>query len=715
MLLNRLCLLTGASALAIAWSAQAQEKTPATQLDAVTVTATRSESTVGDVPSTVSVITDREIDRRNYQDIRDLTRYEPGVSVGNDPSRSGARNFVIRGIGENRVLVTIDGTRVPEFARSSPTFNRDYVDVDSLKRVEIVRGPSSALYGSDAIGGVVAFFTKDPGDYLAEVGMDWFAGLKAGFDSADQGFAETVTLAGRSGPTEALLLFTRRDAEELDNEGAIAPNPQESSVNNLLGKVVLRLTDADTLKLTGEYRDSEVQTDIRSDLSAIVTASLGDDKTVRRRFSAEYERAAPVGFVDRLSARAYYSEVERTENSDQRRISAGQPRLRATEQRFEQSITGGDVQFETALALWGVPQRLTYGVDLAYYETTRPRDRFERDLVTGAVTRTVAGESFPAKSFPDSNTLLTGVYLQDEIALMNGRLTLMPAVRLDYYRLDPHPDADFERNNTGAPVKTVTDLAVSPKLGAVYRLDHAYSVYGGYARGFRAPPYDDANIGFANPAFGYVVIPNPDLSAETSDGFEAGLRGNFADGSSFSVTGFYNLYQNFIDQVAVGQQNGLTVLQSRNRDTVSIWGVEGRGQLRLDHGFSVLGSFAYARGTDLETKEPIDSVDPFKAVVGLRYDDPADPWGAELIGTFVPRKNRTSDAGFFEAPSFATLDLLAYWDFSENLSVSAGIFNITDEKYWIAQDVLGFAGNRTDLDRFTQPGVSVAVNARLRF
>lgn len=169
------------------------------RLDPVTVTATCGERPVDEVPGTVSVITDAEIDRRLVSSPRDLLRYGPGVSIGKDPSRSGLTNCTIRGIGGNRVLVQVDGARLPDFPATSPTFNRDYVDLHTVSRVEIVRGPASSLDGSDAIGGVVAYITKDPADYLAEFGRDVFASAKTAYDGADRSLSTAATLAGRAG------------------------------------------------------------------------------------------------------------------------------------------------------------------------------------------------------------------------------------------------------------------------------------------------------------------------------------------------------------------------------------------------------------------------------------------------------------------------------------------------------------------------------------
>ncbi|HEX2115702.1 MAG TPA: TonB-dependent hemoglobin/transferrin/lactoferrin family receptor [Alphaproteobacteria bacterium] len=711
----------------IAAGAAAQEvgRTPATVLDAVTSTATRNERAVRDVPGTVTVIDSEEIERRNVNNTRDLIRYEPGVSVSNSPTRAGRGNYVIRGIGENRVLLTVDGVRVPDFpANSQPgTFTRDYIDLESVKRVEIVRGPASALYGSDAIGGVVAYVTKDPADYLGLVGKDWYISGKGGFDSADTSFTETATAAGRSGPVEALLLATRRDGSESEIKGSLSPNPQDYDVNNLLGKLVFRVSDVDRLRFTGEFTERHTDTDIRSELGAVagvpgtfVTDSKGDDYTRRRRLSLDHAHDAPIGFVDRVLVRASYQEVDRTEHSDQFRLVGASRRLRVTDQAFSQDITSFDLQLESN-AEFGLSHRFTYGFDVDFTNTTRPRDRTEFNLTTGTSTKSVAGETFPTKTFPDTETVLGGFYLQDEMKAMGDRLIVIPAVRFDYYSMKPSPDRAFLINSPGisGQVSDVSETAVSPKLGAVYKLTDIHSVFAQYAHGFRSPPYDDANIGFTNAAFGYQILPNPDLKPETSDGFELGLRGGFKDGSSYQLAAFYTLYKDFIEQRSIGTgPTGLLQFQSRNLDEVEIYGAEAKGDWRITNTVSLLGAVAYARGTDKQTGLPVDSVDPLKLVAGVRYEDPKD-WGVEFVGTTVARKSRNSDPAFFQAPGFAVFDLLGHYDIGTGFSINAGIFNIFDKKYWIAQDVVGVAASNPQLDLFTQPGTTFAVNAVLRW
>ena len=172
----------------------------AAEIEYITVTATRVERLLEDVPATVSIISADEVEKNLSRDIRDLIRYEPGVSVGGS-NRFGLNGITIRGIGDDRVLTQVDGVpTIDEYNFGAfMTARRDFVDVDALKTVEVVRGPASSLYGSDALGGVVSFLTKDPEDYLEAVERPWYLSAKGGYSSEDNSFLTTATAVGGGG------------------------------------------------------------------------------------------------------------------------------------------------------------------------------------------------------------------------------------------------------------------------------------------------------------------------------------------------------------------------------------------------------------------------------------------------------------------------------------------------------------------------------------
>ncbi|MBX3505509.1 MAG: TonB-dependent hemoglobin/transferrin/lactoferrin family receptor [Parvibaculum sp.] len=732
-------LLLATASLAAISTAHAQDtasseeeaaKPRATQLDTVTSTATRNPTAINDVAGTVSVITADELERRNAVRMQDIIRYEPGVSVGNAPNRGGATNFTIRGIGGNRVLVLVDGLNTPDFPGSnigSPSsYTRDFFDLDSMKKVEIIRGPSSALYGSDGLGGIVAYETKDPADYLDGTGKDWYASVKAGYASAGKTFSETVTGAKRAGNVEMLALYTRRDGEEVEPNSSATPNPSDSWSNAFLGKLVFNGLWGNSLKLTGEFNERNEEIDILTDrgtsFGTTTLSSLAEDVTKRSSFAATFSQNLPFAIADSAEYKLSYTKVDRNENTVQLRQTGPTQFLRVSDFAFYQDIWAADLQFNLSREIFGARHEFTYGLTADYTETSRPRYRTQTNLTTGVTTNIIGGEVYPNKNFPDTNTTKLGVFVQDSIDL--GRLNVTPAVRFDYYNLKPKPDQLFANASAGAfAVHEMTEMEVSPKLGLTYDVTEEYTLFAQYAHGFRAPPYDNANFGYANAASFYEIIPNPDLKPETSDGFEAGLRGKFRDGSSFSVASFYNMYEDFIESVTVASAPppGLTTFQYQNLSEVTIYGAEARGEYRFLPEWALKGSVAYARGKNDVTGEPLASVDPLKFVAGIAYE--GDVWGAELVATRAERHDRVPSTVLvngvaqpaFIAPSYTVVDFMAYYDLNESFTINAGIFNIFDEEYYLAQDVNGLAANNANLGNYAQVGRNFGVNATLRF
>lgn len=708
-------IVTVAAALtSAATAAVAAPKSEPSELDDITVSAERRPTTVKDATATVSVKPGEALDQKAVTRPADLVADEPGVSVGNQPARAGAGNYTIRGIGDNRVLLIEDGVKVPDYPvtqKGPGLYTRDVVDFENLKQVEIVRGPASALHGSDALGGVVSFVTKDPEDFLKLTGKDWYLGLKAAYDSADKSIAETTTVAGRKGPWSAMLSYTRRDGEELQSTSAVPVNPQIHQRNDVFGKLVYETPDAGRIRATFEVFDKTDRATMLSDLSASVLSSRTNDTTQRARISLDWTRQLDGPWADEFSAKLYWTALDRRERNPQDRLSAGTPRVRMTTNDYEQSIVGGDLQFSAKRDWWGLSHDLTWGVTASHTSTSRLRDRWEYDPATGLTTRIVGGDTYPNKLFPDTGTTQMAAFVQDSIRW--GAFRLIPALRLDYYHLQPHADALLAAST---PVLAQTEVALSPKLGASWDLNDTWRVTAQYARGFRAPPYDNANFAYSNPLFGYEILPNGNLKPETSDGFEAGVRAGFADGSSLQLTGFYNLYSDFIDTKLVGfSSGGLMQFQYVNLSRAVIWGAEAKGEWRVAPKWTVKGALAYAQGEDSDTKKPLDSVDPLTGTLAVAFA-PDENWRLEGRMRAAAGKTRVSDdATVFKPGGWTTFDAFATYEMKPRFTVNAGVFNIFDKSYFSAQDVAGLLASNPLLETYRATGRTFAINATVRF
>ena len=727
--MTRISLLLGsalASLASPAWAADADVASD--DVDAITVTATRLPAAVGEVPATVTVIDEQRIADELVTDVRDLVRFEPGVSVPRAPARFGAAfgstgrdgnsGFTIRGIGGNRVLIQVDGIRVPDgFGFGAQLAGRgDYVDVGVIRSVEILRGPASALYGSDGLAGAVSFQTSDPEDLLdggrAITGM-----LRVGYDSASQEFSETGILAGRSGRWSGLVSYTRRDGEELDNEGEVGgtgaartrPNPQDTRSNALLGKIVFAPNDAHRLRLTAEYADSFVFTDVLSGRTASVVDLFGRDTTERQRVSLDW-RYSGGGALDFAQVAVYWQDGENRQFTfEDRQPLVDRERLNT----FENRVIGTSAEARASFATGPLRHNIAFGGDLSV-----TRQRGVRD---GTVPP--AGETFPTRAFPVTDFTLAGLFLGDRIDF-GGGISLYPALRFDHYSLDASDDPLLPTFNESDQ----SGSRITPRIGLVWTFAPNVSLFGNYAQGFKAPAPAQVNNFFENltsPFFAYRSLPNPDLRPETSETFEAGLRyqGPIAHAS---LTGFVGRYDDFISQEQVGGIGTIAdpiIFQFVNLDRVEIEGIEGRAGLAFPSGFNADFAFAWATGDIIDptgASRPLSTIDPLKVVAGVGWRDPAGRFGAQLHLTAVDRKSLGSSAGVCSAACFrpaasTVFDLTAFWRINDNFTVRAGLFNVTDAKYAYWSDVIGLLETSPGRDAYTQPGRNARVSLTARF
>lgn len=724
-----------------------QEGRNLSPLETVVVTATRGPRAVEDVAGTITVKKSRQIQAEMSRDIKDLIRYEPGISVANSAGRFGLSGFNVRGIDANRVLIEVDGVPIPDsFSIGSfASAGRDFVDLETLKQVEILRGPASSLYGSDAIGGVVAFVTKDPQDLIASDDDSFQAGGRASWFEADDSYSATATGAWQGDTLSAMLAYTRRDGHELDNQGDVnsidstrtTPDPQDYSSDSVLGKFIWGRADGQRLRLTVESTTKNSFTDAISGRrtqalgpTTVQTLDLtGNDDKDRNRVTIDQDFVLDSGIAEEGSWQLYWQDSETVQRTEELRLNTGAgpafETLRNRRASFLQEVLGGELTLRKKVETASTAHTFTYGLELLRTDTEQMRDGTQTNLSTGDVTNVVQPDTFPVRDFPLTETVEAAVFIQDEISLATGRWTIVPGLRADYYDLNPTADAIYTEDNPVFAPEGMDNTNVSPKIGVVRQIGDSLSAYGQYAEGFRAPPYNDVNVGFTNLAFGYTAIPNPDLKSESSQGFEIGLRGG-QGGNYFSVAAFHNDYEDFIESfVAIGIDpgSGLLIFQSQNISEARIYGVEFRGGLDLGSfndrlsGWQLRTSIAWARGDDETADLPLNSVDPLKGVLGIGYAGTSERWGAELVLTAVDRKDRIDESAGpqFSSPGYELLDLLAHVNLGERTTLRFGLTNLTDEKYWEWSDVRGRPAGDPVIDRYSRPGRAASASINFRF
>lgn len=701
----------------------------------IVVTATRIPLQIADAPATVTVIDDEQIADDLATDIKDLVRYEPGVSVRRAPARFGAalgatgrarnEDFIIRGIGGNRVLIQVDGIRSPQgFSFGAQDAGRGgYTDVSLVKSVEILRGPASALYGSDGLAGAISFTTSDPVD-LVEAGQRFGGFVRASYSSADEEFTETAALAGIFGDVSAMLSYTRRDFHELENAGEVdglgsgrtLPNPQDGTSDAFLGKLLWD-TGAHRVRLTGEYLETEVATDILSGQgpaflfgpfpSWIVDDLTALDTTERGRVSLDWTYAGE-DVIDYAHAAAYYQDGQDVQFTDEDRSPVGAtPRPdRERLNTFENEVYGASAEARSVFGGDAFRTTLAFGGDISWTRQEGLRDGTEPPF----------GEVFPTRAFPATDFMLGGLFLASEFTFFDGALTLFPALRYDFYDLDPTDDPLLPEFAGSAQ----SDDRLSPKLGVTVRLADDVLLYANYAQGFRAPTPYQVNNFFENLAYGYTSLPNPDLGPETSESWEGGIKFS-TEAVSLQLAAFTADYDDFISQQVVG--GSFTPMdpaqyQFVNYDAVAIEGVEAKANFRMGNGFYSRFAIAYADGDILspgQAPAPLDTIDPLNLVLGIGYRQPQGRFGGELIATHHARKPLDETDGGYRPDAFTILDATAFFAVTDALKLRAGIFNIFDEKYAYWQDVRGLSATSTTTDAYTRPGRNASVSLSFQF
>ncbi|MCY4040589.1 MAG: TonB-dependent hemoglobin/transferrin/lactoferrin family receptor [Gammaproteobacteria bacterium] len=702
------------------------------RIEHLIVVATRTERTANEVAATVSYKTAEALEAELAQDIADAVRYEPGVSVGGTGSRFGLSGFNIRGIDGNRVLTMVDGIRVADEFSFGPFLSarRDFVDIDSLSRLEIARGPVSSLYGSDALGGVVALRTKQPHDYLEESELA-SASIRTGYSSADDAYLASVGLAGQAGPFASLIRYTERSGHESDNSGSVGgtgsarehPDPLTTDSANLVMKLDFEPFDAHRVSLTLDQYEHDLKSDILSDAGSVtygnrVNSRRADDARSRERISLGYQFDGALLFADHIEATVYRQDSETYQLTTEDRTTArGSEQTRFRESTYDQRVEGMWGHLLKRFSTGAANHQLSVGMDYYATKSGSLRNGATTDS-TGAPVREFA--AFPTRDFPLTEVTALAAFVQDELSLFDGRLLLSPGIRWDRFEARARVDSVYREGNPGtAPPQDYDAEELTAKLGAIYKFNNVASVYARFAEGFRAPPYDDVNVGFTNVLGGYKTIANPELSSESSEGIELGARLT-GDEAQLHVAVFRNEYKNFIESFAIAPAflrsggidpgDGFRTFQSVNRGQVTIEGWEMSAFWTPHPRWQLRAAFAYAEGADQERDAPLNSVEPFNAVLGVGYSAPGDRWGARLIGTYSSDKDDSdidSEDPRFPTDAYGVIDFHAYARIGERASVNLGVFNLTDANYIRWVDTAGIGSDAPA--RFSQPGINAAI------
>jgi hemoglobin/transferrin/lactoferrin receptor protein len=693
--------------LLAATDSSSDQNTSVAKLDTVVVSGTRTEKILLDTPASVSVITEEDIQRSGAEQMGELLRDVPGVTI-TDSSVAGTKKIRIRGeIGSN-VLILVDGQEVSEqrsFHAGAPLLVDPYI----VERIEVVKGPASVLYGSKAIGGVVNVITKKGGDRPLQ------AELNGSFDSSTNGYNANAQLYGSANDFDYRLSVSRaehgdrkvpngtNDNIAYKNKDGVLENSSfdNSNVNGYLAYNMENMTIGGRIE---SYKsDTESHTDNGIIEGGLDGFQLDLPKQDRKKFSIFLEETDVTQSLVKMRLDAFHQIRDRDflqdlEVNSPNFVGPGSNLLVDIDLRtvYEQKNSGLQGQFDF---VFHPDHYIVSGFEYSY-------DEMDSNVTTS--TRTVGtGLPFPPFAFDTTDTTDVTVeshqetiafYMQDEWSL-NDDMAVTAGIRQTW--------VDTELDEENSPVLDELDSDESRAVGSlafVYSGIEDTAIRAGWSQGFRVATLLELLEGTPHGGSG-VLYANPDLDPETSNNYEIGLR---FDKQQFTFDGavFYTEAEDYITTVDCTSTSasctapfGPDDRQYTNVNGANTFGLELFSAYQfIDSPFSIYSNLTYLR-REFEFSEFSTyhtGLPDFEGRVGLEvattYNN-IDYWGDLYVrGAVDSDEESPVDTGreIEHHSGWATLNLSVGADIGTKnpINVSMHVNNILDQTYTASQESL---------------------------
>ena len=680
-------------------------------LDAIVVTATRIEEKNFYVPySAESLDGETLTSRKAFRTLPEALREVPGVMV--QKTGYGQGSPFIRGFTSQRTLLLIDGIRLNNAVfREGPNQYWNTVDPLTIDRLEVVKGPSSVLHGSDAIGGTVNVITRGREPFasneMLDGNFDWGGRAYYRFASAEDSHVARAELAAY-GTLVGVLggvsyknfgdLSGGRDTGEMSNTGYDEIDGDFKGIFRLHPDLELVLAfqavhqdevpRTHSTTFSRSFRGTDIGTDFKRDL---------DQRRYLGYMQLHWKPEAP--WLSRVSFSTSYHQQEEEEV----RIRSN---MRTRRQGFEDGTFGSSIQLESPSPVG----TLTYGVEYYHDEV----DSFFKEYNPDGSLREVRPRGPVAD---DASYDLLGAYLQDSFRPVD-RLEVILGGRFNYAHaaaeeVDPDPSS---APNFGEINEDFSSAVGSVRL--LYEVMDEWNLFGGVSQGFRAPNLSDLTR-FDVARSGEVETPAPDLDPENFVSFEAGSKVLIED---LRLQGYASYHYTLIDEMIVRFPTGNTIdgdpeVTKDNVGDGFIHGVEVGLSWNFYDDFTAFGNFTWLEGEvdtfvgNRKSREPLSRIQPATGLLGLRWDSPQKKYWVEGTVTIVDNQGRLSPRDEADTqrippggtPGYTVYTLRGGVEVIKGLNLFGAVENITDVDY----RVHGSGQN--------EPGTNVLLGADWKF
>ncbi|SPL70204.1 TonB-dependent receptor domain-containing protein [Acinetobacter stercoris] len=674
-----------------------QEEQNQNKLETIVLTASGQATDIKDAPASISVITAEDIAKRPVASLADLIKRVPGVTGGLSTNGDGSK-IKLRGLPENYTLILIDGKRIGSSRDTNyrPDLGRqdlNWITPDIIERIEVVRGPMSSLYGSDAMGGVINIITKKIQDH-------WGGSATYNYTqpttSGDRGrtFQTGTMLSGPLANNVGLRLNASQIRRESDKDfvNYSVPRGGNSNLNridgttgyinnNFGGLLNFKLNDQHDLSLEARYG---VEKNLRSEGITTIdpssgkitkqngTNSWGASKLETHGYTASWDGRWSNDISSKLSA--YYNDYDQSGDG--------------TTAKSNETVVEGNINVPFEFL---IPNTLTFGgqwrrqelnnTDTIGTPLTDDKGMVIKDKNGNPVT-SYDGKNYVGASKLDGKTW--ALFIEDTLDI-GDKLKLTLGNRYDH-------DDKFGDHH-------------SPRGYLVFSPTDNWTIKGGVASGFRAPTIKESTAGAATKSRGNgctslkgtewidenkqkhiyttgacYMAGNANLKPEKSTNYEIGINYTGHD-SNISLTYFYTDFENKIEYAPLGIYNGIWWTQLQNIQKARTKGLEFSAAIPLFDRLNWTNTATYFfESKNLDTGKALINTPKLTATSSLDYKI-TDPWSVNILAEYVGKQYTTNatQSSVLQKPH-TIVGLATNYVVNDNVTVRAGINNLFDKQ-----------------------------------
>ncbi|SMG24200.1 hemoglobin/transferrin/lactoferrin receptor protein [Marivirga sericea] len=681
-------------------------------LNEVIVSATRWRQNTGDIPSKVTTISPEEVELQNPQTAADLLAVSGKVYI--QKSQQGGGSPMIRGFATNRLLYTVDGVRMNNaIFRGGNIQNVISLDPFATENTEVVFGPGSVIYGSDAVGGVMSFQTLSPkfsdsGEVLisgkmntrfssannektlhADVKYGW---KKWAFVTSASRWDYDHLRQGRNGPDDYLKTYhvERIEGEDrlVEQEDPLIQNPTAYTQKNFMQRARFQPNESWDFQYgfhyseTSDYGRYDRLNRVMNGEPRYAEWKYGPQKWMMNNLNITHSKETKT--FDQLSIRLAQQQFE--ESRIDRNFQSEIRRIRAE----KVDAYSANIDFIKKL---GEKSTVFYGAE--YILNNVESNGKQENILIGDFA------SSPSR-YPQSNWSSMAVYTNYEFKPSDD-FTLQGGIRYNHFLLD----AEFDTTFYSFPFTkaNINNGALTGSLGMVYHPGDSWSVNANFATAFRAPNVDDVGKIFDSEP-GAVVIPNPNLTAEYAYNWDVGIAKVFNDFLKVDFTAYYTILNNAMvrrnsqlngqDSIIFdGERSQVQSIQ--NAAIANVYGLQAGMEMKFPGGINLSSDLNYQIG-----EEELDdgSVSPSRHAPPLfgttRLNFKSGDWNVQLYANYqaerphsemaVEERRKTEiyaldENGNTYAPAWYTLNFKMSYQLLEDFGLNVGVENLTDQRY----------------------------------